>query len=86
MNRDDLTREILDTRVLGYGPWVGYLVTKMCRDLGVELRGYQGKSVAESRERSNRYGAIASRVLNELEQQDAAPVLLAGRRSHPAEG
>ncbi len=69
MGHDDLTSKILETGVLGYGPWVGYLVTTMCRDLGIPLRGHLSRSVAESRDRSNRYGATAGRVLRELEQR-----------------
>jgi len=66
LQHDDLTMQILETGVLGYGPWIGHLVPKMCRDLGIPLVGYASRSVAERQERSVFYGTVASRVLRQL--------------------
>lgn len=69
MRQDDLSVQILETGVLGYGAWIGCLVPKTCRDLHVPLMGHDNQSVAERQERSDLYGAVASRVLDELDQR-----------------
>ena len=66
MHHDDLAAQILETGVLGYGPWIGYLVPTTCRDLGIPLQGHVNRSSAEAQERSNYYGTVAARVLDEL--------------------
>lgn len=71
LGHTDLTVRILETGVAGMGPWIGHLVPKMCRDLGVPLTGHYSKTVAERRHRSDHYGSTASRVLNELNQRQA---------------
>ena len=69
LGHHDLALQILDTGVLGYGPWIGYLVPTMCRELDVPLNGYSSRSVAEREQRSNYYGGVASRVLDQLCQR-----------------
>lgn len=71
LRHDDLTLQIIETGVLGYGPWIGYLVPTMCRDLRVPLTGHYSKSNAERRERSDYYGTVGSRALNELCERHA---------------
>jgi hypothetical protein len=66
LGHDDLTVQILETGVLGYGPWVAHLALAMCRDMGTPLVGHVSQSVEESRARSDSYGVAASRVLDEL--------------------
>ena len=73
LHHDDLTVQILETGTIGYGPWIGYLVPKICRDLHIPLTG-QGnyrKSVEERHERSDHYGIVATRVLNQLHERHA---------------
>lgn len=71
LSHDDLTRQLLETGVAGRGPWFGHLVPKMCRELGTPLTGDYLQTVAERRRRSDRYGATASGVLDELHQRRA---------------
>ena len=71
LGHHDLAVQILETGVGGYGPWIGYLVPKMCRDLGIPVTGHHSRTDAERRSRSDYYGTTASRVLNELARRRA---------------
>lgn len=71
LGHDDLALQILETGVGGYGPWIGYLVPKMCRDLRIPVTGHYSRTDAERRSRSDHYGTTASRVLNEINQRRA---------------
>lgn len=64
-----LTLQILQTGVLGFGPWIGYLVPKMCRDLGIPITGHYSRNDVERRSRNDHTDTTASRVLNELNQR-----------------
>jgi len=68
---EDLARELLDTGVAGRGPWIGHLVPKMCRELGIELTGHYIHGVDERLARSDRSGGTAARVLAELHEREA---------------
>ncbi len=73
LGHDDLTMEILETGTIGYGPWIGYLVPKMCHDLEIPLtgRGNYRKPVGERHERSDHYGMVANQVLDQLHERHA---------------
>jgi predicted ATPase/DNA-binding SARP family transcriptional activator len=73
LDQDGLTLQILQTGVVGFGPWIGYLVPKMCRDLGIPITRHYNRTDAERRSRSDHYGTTASRVLNELNQRRGIP-------------
>ena len=71
LHHADLTIEILETGVVGYGPWVGYLVPKICRDTGIQFHGHCSTSFAERQERSDFYGTVASGALEKLRERHA---------------
>jgi hypothetical protein len=69
LGHDDLARRVLETGVIGRGPWFGHLVPKMCRDLGIPLTGRFAQTADERKRDSDHYGATASGVLDELRQR-----------------
>jgi predicted ATPase/DNA-binding SARP family transcriptional activator len=69
LSHDDLTRRVLETGVIGRGPWFGHLVPKMCRDLGIPLTGHFPQNADERKRKSDHYGATASGALDELHQR-----------------
>ena len=69
LGRDDLARRVLETGVIGRGPWFGHLVPKICRELGIPLSGHFPQNADERKRESDHYGATASGVLDELHQR-----------------
>lgn len=69
LGEDDLTLQILQTGVLGFGPWLGYLVPKICRDLQIPVTGDWPESDRARRNKSDRAGAAATHAIDELRQR-----------------
>ena len=67
LGHDDLTLQILDTGLVGFGPWTGHLIPAICRDLHIPLTGRS--TDVETHRGGGHLGATTDRILGELQQR-----------------
>ncbi len=67
LGQDDLTLQILETGVVGFGPWTGHLIPAICRDLHIPLTGRS--TDVETLRGGVHLGATTDRILRELQQR-----------------
>jgi predicted ATPase/DNA-binding SARP family transcriptional activator len=72
LGHDDLVLEVLRTGATGFGPWMGYLVPKLRRDLGEPDVTRLGNANVYSGSSAEYYSAINTRILDELRRRAAA--------------
>ena len=72
LDQDDLAVQILETGVIGYGPWIGYLVPRMCRDHRHPGHRALQQNRRGTSKQSDHYGTTASSCA-ERTQSTASP-------------
>ena len=66
LGHSDLTRQIIDTGVIGFGPWIGYLVPKICRDLDIPLTRSVSNADPASLPDIDHLATVSARALSDL--------------------